>query len=66
MYKVVDTVIIVDVSTFAPGIKVGDKATINSIIGSDGVSLYFKEDDLYQFCDIGDIRPLNISYMEIE
>ena len=65
MYKVGDTVIIVDASIFAQGIKVGDKATINSIIGSNGAYLYFKETDLYQFCDIDDIRPLNIFYMEI-
>lgn len=29
MYKVGDTVIIVDASIFAQGIKVGDKTTIN-------------------------------------
>ena len=66
MYKVGDTVIIVDASTFAPGIKVDDKATINSIIDGGGACLYFKETDLYQFCDISDIRHLNMFYMGIE
>ena len=36
MYKVGDTVIIVDVSTFAPGIKIGDKVKAQVVKMNDG------------------------------